>query len=317
MDSFNDFQSLFLTYLSSEKRYSENTIKAYSLDLHDFYMWLADFFISKELVLSDKGELVDVRLDFDLIEHHDIRLFINALNRHSYSKKTLARKIAALKSFFKFLNKEELVLANPMQHISSPKLDKRLPKFIYEYQVLALLEAPDLSSPVGLRDRAILEILYGSGIRVSELVNLKLGDFDFKYGTIRVLGKGKKERIVPIGSYGLEAVDNYLKRGRDSFKFSLEDQDFLFFGKRGKRLGVRSVGLMLDGYISSTSTTLSISPHTLRHSFATHLLEKGADLRVVQSFLGHESLSTTQVYTHVTKGHLKKVYDLNHPRAKK
>ena len=316
MESFKHLEGLFFEYLSGEKRYSDNTLKAYKNDLLDFFNWLIDNY-SKAEVVYDNDVVIDVLVDFDSLEHHDLRLFINFLNRRSLSKRTLARKIATLKSFFKFLNKEELAFNNPMLHISSPKLDKRLPKFIYDYQIEALLEAPDLDTPVGLRDKAVLEILYGSGMRVGELISLKIDDIDFKYGTIRVFGKGSKERIVPIGKYGLDAINDYLKFGRNSFDFKEEDKAFLFFGKKGGKLGERSVRYLLDEYIEKVSATLKVSPHTLRHSFATHMLEKGADLRVVQSFLGHESLSTTQVYTHVTKGHLKKVYDLNHPRAKK
>lgn len=316
MESFKHLEKLFFEYLSGEKRYSDNTVKAYKNDLLDFFNWLVASYSKCETEYVN-DELYDIKIDFNKLEHHDLKLFINFLNRNSLSKKTLSRKIATLKSFFKFLNKEELANNNPMLYISSPKLDKRLPKFIYDYQVEDLLNAPDLNTPAGLRDKAILEILYGSGMRVSELVNLKLEDIDFKYGTIKVFGKGSKERIVPIGDYGLNAARDYLEKGRSSFNFSQENSAYLFFGVKGGRLGERSIRLLLDKYIKKVSFTLNISPHTLRHSFATHMLEKGADLRVVQSFLGHESLSTTQVYTHVTKNHLKKIYDLNHPRAKK
>jgi integrase/recombinase XerC len=234
------------------------------------------------------------------------------LNRTNYKKKTLSRKIATLKSFFKFLNRQELIETNPMVHIISPKLEKSLPKFMYEYQIESLMKAPDLNTPIGLRDRAIMEVLYASGIRVSELVSIKLKDIDLDLGTINVTGKGNKERIVPIGSYAIEAIRNYYQSG-----FLENKGEYLFYGVRGKRLGDRSVRSLLDSYIKKVSTTLNISPHTFRHSFATHLLERGSDLRVVQTFLGHESLSTTQIYTHITKNQLKKTYDNAHPRAKK
>lgn len=316
MDSFKYLEKLFFEYLSGEKRYSDNTVKAYKNDLLNFFNWLtANYAGCKIEYVND--EIYDIKIDFNKLEHHDLKLFIIFLNKNSLSKKTLSRKIATLKSFFKFLNKEELIDNNPMLYISSPKLDKRLPKFIYDYQVEDLLNTPDLNTSVGLRDKAILEILYGSGIRVSELVNLKIEDFDFKHGTIKVFGKGSKERIVPIGDYGLSSVKDYLKKSRSSFNFSQENSSYLFFGVKGGRITERSVRFILDKYIKEISSTLNISPHTLRHSFATHMLENGADLRVVQSFLGHKSLSTTQVYTHVTKCHLKKIYDLNHPRAKK
>jgi len=210
------------------------------------------------------------------------------------------------------MNRQELIENNPMVHIVSPKLEKSLPKFMYEYQIESLMKAPDLKTQIGLRDRAIMEVLYASGMRVGELVSIKLKDIDLDLGTINVIGKGNKERIVPIGSYAIEALRNYYNSG------FLEDKgEYLFYGVRGKRLGDRSVRTLLDGYIKKVSNTLNISPHTFRHSFATHLLERGSDLRVVQTFLGHESLSTTQIYTHITKNQLKKTYDNAHPRAKK
>lgn len=311
MDSFSSMLEEFINYLQNERRYSDNTIKAYSKDLSVFSNWLSTN-VEKVQLIYEEEKVIDFKIDFNLIDHHLIRRFINHLNRTNYKKRTLSRKIATLKSFFKFLNRQELIETNPMVHIISPKLEKSLPKFMYEYQIESLMKAPDLNTPIGLRDRAIMEVLYASGIRVSELVSIKLKDIDMDLGTINVIGKGNKERIVPIGSYAIESIKKYYQSG-----FLENKGDYLFYGIRGKRLGDRSVRAILDSYIKKVSTTLNISPHTFRHSFATHLLERGSDLRVVQTFLGHESLSTTQIYTHITKNQLKKTYDKAHPRAKK
>ncbi len=311
MDSFSRLVEEFINYLQNERRYSENTVKAYTKDLNVFSNWLSSNGQNIQYIYYDE-EIIDFKIDFNSIDHHLIRRFINFLNRTNYKKRTLSRKIATLKSFFKFLNRQELIETNPMVHIISPKLEKSLPKFMYEYQIESLMNAPDLNTSIGLRDRAIMEVLYASGMRVSELVSIKIKDIDLDLGTINVNGKGNKERIVPIGSYAIKAIRNYYESG-----FLVDKGEYLFYGLRGKPLGDRSVRTLLDTYIKKVSTTLNISPHTFRHSFATHLLERGSDLRVVQTFLGHESLSTTQIYTHITKNQLKKTYDNAHPRAKK
>ena len=260
MDSFNCMVEEFINYLQNERRYSDNTVKAYSKDLLVFSKWLSVNAVNVETIYEEE-KIVDFKLDLNQIDHLLIRRFINFLNRTNYKKKTLSRKIATLRSFFKFLNRQELIESNPMIHIISPKVEKGLPKFMYEYQIEALMKAPDLTTPIGLRDRAIMEVLYASGF--------------------------------------------------------LDDKgEYLFYGVRGNQLGDRSVRTLIDNYIKVVSTTLNVSPHTFRHSFATHLLERGSDLRVVQTFLGHESLSTTQIYTHITKNQLKMTYDKAHPRAK-
>ncbi len=312
MDNFFIMVKHFMEYLQNERRYSNNTITAYKKDLEVFSLWLADNLKDAEQVKDEAGKVIDLNVNFNNIDHHLIRKFINYLNRTGYKKRTMSRKIATLRSFFKFLTRQELIESNPMIHVISPKLDKSLPKFMYEYQVEALMQAPDLSTTIGLRDRAIMEVLYASGIRVSELVSIKTKDIDLDLGTIHVTGKGNKERIVPIGSYAIKSINDYYESG-----FLDDKGEYLFYGVRGKQLGDRTVRALLEKYINKVSTTLSISPHTFRHSFATHLLERGSDLRVVQTFLGHESLSTTQIYTHITKNQLKKTYEQAHPRAKK
>ena len=312
--TYQELAERFLRHLQGERRYSPHTIKAYERDLAHFREFLGERDSSFQAILDEKGLAKDLDGNLGEVSRETLRLYLSSLNRDRYAKRSVARKIATLRSFYRWLNKEELLEKNPMLHLTSMKIGKSLPKFLYEYQLEALLQAPDLNTPVGLRDRAILEILYGSGLRISELVALKPGDVDLNLGTIRVMGKGSKERIVPLGSFGLHSLKEYLDKAYPDFK---GDGGYLFYGVRGGRIHDRTLRKMLDGYVNHVSDTLKISPHTLRHSFATHLLERGADLRIVQSFLGHESFSTTQIYTHVTRGRLKEVYEKAHPRAKK
>ena len=296
------YKDHFINFLTIEKDYSVHTIEAYEKDLIQWINWLNS---------------LDKRINLNEIDHKAIRIYINFLNKNKYSKRTLARKIATLKSFFKYLNRESFIDNNPMIYIQSPKLDKRLPNFMYEYQVENLLAVPDQETPKGLRDYCLLEVLYGTGLRVSELVSLTLGNIHLDEGYIRVIGKGNKERIVPIGSYAIKSINAYVDKGRPVFYKEGISLDYLFLGVRGKMLNDRMVRGVIDDCIEKTAQNMDVSLHTIRHSFATHLLERGSDIRVVQSFLGHESLSTTQVYTHITKNQLKKVYDNAHPRAGK
>jgi tyrosine recombinase XerC len=233
------------------------------------------------------------------------------MRQRNYSKRTVARKLASLRSFFRFLRREGYIKSDPAADISSPKLDKKLPKFLDVGKINTLIEKPDTSNLGGMRDRAILETLYSTGIRVSELVGLDMSDIDQIGGVVKVLGKGSKERIVPIGEKALDAIRKYNdKKDRRS-----RSRDAAFLNNRGGRLTDRSVRRMIDKYIKACAIEEKISPHSLRHSFATHLLDRGADLRSVQELLGHMNLSTTQIYTHVTTERLKSVYDKAHPRA--
>ena len=302
MKELNIYINYFINFLSIEKDYSQHTIEAYNKDLNQWINWLKS--LDRELNLNE-------------IDHKDIRIYINYLNKCNYSKRTLARKIATLKSFFKYLNREAFIYNNPMIYIQSPKLDKRLPSFMYEYQIEKLLSIPDKDTPKGLRDYCLLEVLYGTGLRVSELVNLTIGDIYLEEGYVRIIGKGNKERIVPIGSFAIKSINAYLDNSRPEFYKEGISFDYLFLGIRGKVLNDRMVRKIIDDCIKVTSQNINVFPHTIRHSFATHLLERGSDIRIVQSFLGHESLSTTQIYTHITKNQLKKVYDNAHPRARK
>lgn len=296
----------FINYLKVEKNASGHTIKNYSIDLNSFFLFL-------------EGK------DIAEVDHLTLRRFLAQMRSREYSKRTIARKLAALRSLFRFLYREGHIKSNPITAISSPKLDKKLPKFLDVAQVTKLILKPDTSTVPGLRDRAILETLYSTGIRVSELVGLDSDDIDFISGVIKVFGKGSKERVVPIGEEALGAIRRYndkktcligrqarLPAGRDKREKS---KDAVFLNNRGGRLTDRSVRRMLNKYIHACAIEEKISPHSLRHSFATHLLDRGADLRSVQELLGHMNLSTTQIYTHVTMDRLKTVYDKAHPRA--
>lgn len=283
----------FINYLKVEKNSSPHTIVNYEVDLKFFASFLGE-------------------RDVASIDHLMLRKFLAQMRTKNYAKRTVARKLASLRSFFKFLFREGHIKNNPITAISTPKLDKKLPVVLDVAKVAKLVQAPSDDTIAGLRDKAILETLYSAGIRVSELVGLDADDVDFISEVIKVFGKGRKERMVPIGSPAVSALRKYMdKRGDDKVK----DKDAVFLNKSGTRLTDRGVRRIVDKYVRQTSVAEHISPHSLRHSFATHLLDKGADLRSVQELLGHMNLSTTQIYTHVTTERLKAVYDKTHPRA--
>jgi integrase/recombinase XerC len=282
----------FIDYLKIEKNASEYTLINYSADLRDFSKFLGD-------------------ISVETINYLVLRRYLAHMKEKNYSKRTVARKLASLRSFFKFLYREGYIKTNPASSVATPKLDKKLPLFLDTDEVVKLIEAPNEKDAAGLRDRAILETLYSTGMRVSELVRLNIENIDFISGVVKVFGKGKKERLAPIGDKALRAIRNYLdRRGAE-----LTDKKVIFLNKNGTRLTDRSVRRVVEKYIKRASLRDGISPHTLRHSFATHLLNRGADLRSVQELLGHMNLSTTQIYTHVTTKRLKEVYDKSHPRA--
>jgi integrase/recombinase XerC len=286
----------FLEHLRAEKNYSKHTLTSYTHDLREFYK----FMIKEKMSELDKNHL---------------RSYLAQMNAQGLSKRTVARRMAAMRTFFRFLVREGYVPKNPMQALKSPKQDKKLPMVLEEGEVDRLLEAPE-DDLTGRRDKAILETLYSTGMRVSELVGLKLDRVDFIGGVCRVLGKGAKERMCPIGDKALRSIRRYLE-SREKEGFPPSGPVFLNHSqnKKGSGLTARSVERLLDRYIESTSRRQHISPHTLRHSFATHLLNRGADLKSVQELLGHENLSTTQIYTHVSTQRLKEAYAKAHPRA--
>ncbi|MFH1753467.1 MAG: tyrosine recombinase XerC [Candidatus Omnitrophota bacterium] len=279
----------FVNYLTIEKNMSEHTVINYTHDLNGFSHFLGE----KPL---------------ESVDYLTIRKYLAELRSHEYKKRSIARKLSALRSLFKFLYKEGHINVNPLSTISTPKQDKGLPHFLDMASVARLIESADAKDSWGTRDRAIMEILYSSGIRVSELVGLDIEHVDLIGGVVKVRGKGKIERMCPIGEKASRSLRNYLDKRPDKIRA-------LFLNKSGGRLHDRSVRRIIDKYIKKISMKEKISPHTLRHSFATHLLERGADLRSVQELLGHKNLSTTQIYTHVTPERLKAVYDKAHPRA--
>ncbi|MGQ9693748.1 MAG: tyrosine recombinase XerC [Thermodesulfobacteriota bacterium] len=299
----------FLKFLSIEKNVSPHTLKAYASDLKEFH----EFLITSLSLPKDAAQL-----EIKKIDHLMIRAFLSHLYQKRKKKSSLARKLAALRSFFRFLVDERILTTNPAEIISTPRQEKPLPTFLPVDEIFSLLEAVPVNNVWSARDRAIFEVLYSSGLRVSELVGLNDEDVDFSLEIIKVVGKGRKERIVPVGAKALQALKIYLPQ-RDQLLASWSPKTSplpLFINKWGGRLTARSVARLLQKYIKKCGLMRQISPHALRHSFATHLLDAGADLRAIQEMLGHVSLSTTQRYTHVSLDRLLEVYDRAHPRAK-
>ena len=289
----------FLDYLSYERNVSINTVGAYRNDLESFTTFLCNDY------LTMARDLIDLRR----VDHLTIRAYLAHLARRKLRRSSIARHLSALRSFFKYLMREELVEANPARGVATPKREKHLPSVLQTSDVAVLLEAPDLSTPLGIRDRAWLELLYASGLRISELVGIDIDDLQVRARLVKVRGKGAKERIVPFGTKAQEAIRAYLQVR------NAPEQDALFVNYHGERITTRSVRRLFNGYVRDASLRAGVSPHTLRHSFATHLLNAGADLRAIQELLGHASLSTTQKYTHLNDWQLIEVYKKAHPRA--
>jgi integrase/recombinase XerD len=296
----NDYLQDFLHFLIVEKGLAKNTIVSYERDLKSYLHYL---------------QTVEQIADVNQITRIHIIQFLNHLRKEGKSAKTLARHVASLRSFHQFLLREKMADHDPSVHIESPHLERSLPKVLTLTEVEALLEAPDTSKPSGLRDAAMLELLYATGIRVSELVNLNLDDLHLTMGFLRCIGKGNKERIIPVGKTALHVLDQYLQYGRPNMQSKKYRTDALFLNHHGNRLTRQGFWKILKGLAKKANIEKELTPHTLRHSFATHLLENGADLRAVQEMLGHADISTTQIYTHVTKTRLREVYSKFHPRA--
>jgi integrase/recombinase XerC len=306
----------FLDYLKLERHFSDYTVKSYGADLFQFSQFLLGEIGRNHGDPSRVGRPFG-ELDAALrgVEAITIREFLAYLHAQNYTKSTTARKLATLRSFYKFAIRRGVVSMSPLSTIRTPKQEKRLPKCLDLEQVQKLLDAPGDGDLLSIRDKAMLEVLYSSGIRVSELVELELSDLDLDEGVLRVRGKGRKDRLTPIGSQAIMALKRYFEMRAIDGRMNHSPSQRVFLNKHGECLSTRSVRRKLDKYLAIAGLDPGISPHTLRHSFATHLLNNGADLRSVQELLGHQSLSTTQVYTHLTTKRMKDVYDAAHPRA--
>ncbi len=317
----------FIDYLRFEKHFSNYTARCYSADLKQFIeaVLSQQDLRAEENVTTDESSdgsgvgvatLASVSLKEKLLSvgPDQIRAYLAYLHDNNYSASSSARKLATLRSFYKFLVKRGYISTNPVSAIKTPKQEKRLPKCLTLEQVQRLLNTPDEKDWLGSRDKAMLETIYSTGVRVSELVDLDIDDVDFLSGMLHIRGKGNKERLAPIGQTAMLAIKKYLMMRNQHANSAQFDQKALFVNKHGKRLSTRSVRRKLDKYLIEAGLDPSISPHTLRHSFATHMLNNGADLRSVQELLGHQSISTTQIYTHLTAGRLKEAYDQAHPR---
>ena len=289
----------YLKTCRAERDLSPHTLQAYEADLEQFREWMS-------------------RLGVDAVAEVDrrsLRRYVAYLGERGYARRSLARKISAVRSMLRWAVLHDHIDSNPAEHLDTPKLDKPLPKVMKSDSVVKLLELPPDDEPVGVRDRAILELLYGSGLRVSELCGLDIDELDLRSGTVRVLGKGRKQRQLPLSDPAVRALELYLSSARpELMRRKGRATPAVFVGARGARLDPRTVRAMLGRYLRAEGES-PIGPHVLRHSFATHLLDGGADLRVVQELLGHENLATTQIYTHVSSERLRDVYERSHPRA--
>lgn len=296
----NNSLTLFIEYLQIEKNYSQYTIEHYHHDISEFFMFMTEQSI---VGLND-------------VKYLDVRIYLTKLYDEKLARKTVARKISCLRSFFKFLVRERLVLDNPFALAFIPKAEKKLPEFFYEEEMEALFRACETETLLGQRNKALLELLYATGMRVSECSQIRMKDLDMYLSTVLVHGKGNKQRYIPFGSFAHDALQYYIDNGRQILLSKRDTpNDYLFLNFRGGQLTSRGIRLILDKLIEKSTLTGKIHPHMLRHTFATHLLANGADMRTVQELLGHAFLSSTQVYTHVSNEYLRKTYNTHHPRA--
>ena len=297
----NNYINEFLEYILKQRNYSPNTYKNYNIDIIEF----------EEYLIEKKTNFKDV--DYKFIKGYLMKLYDRKLSRN-----TIARKLSSLRSFYKYLFNNDVIKTNPFKYVSSPKKERKLPKYLGVSEIEEIFNVPDIKAPLGQRDKVILEVFYASGIRVGELVNIKISNIDFYKKEILILGKGNKERIVEFGDYALDAINNYINNGRkEILKKSNKSNDYLILNSRGDKITTRGIEKIIDNIVKKVSIKKHISPHMLRHSFATHLLNEGCDILTVKELLGHESLETTQVYTHVSNERLREVYLKCHPLNKK
>ncbi len=301
-----EYLKQFFEHLRYERNASQHTLRNYAIDLGQFRDYLIHVGKGNEIKVGD-------------IDHLTIREWMAHLYAQDKKKTSIARKLASLRTFFQFLIREGVLEVNPARLVSRPRIEQKLPTTLSVEEVTKFIEMPDLSTDLGKRDRAILEFLYATGVRVSELVNLNLRDIDFREKVVRVTGKRRKQRVVPFGEYAAQALMLYLVEARPKFLAncppSKRDEQAVFLNYQGTRITTRSVGRMVEKYIKQCADLHSISPHSLRHTFATHLLDKGADLRAIQELLGHARLSTTQIYTQVSMEKLIEEYTRTHPKS--
>lgn len=291
----------FLDYIKKQKMYSDHTAKNYEIDIMEFNRYL-------------KQEMIDyTSVDYDFIKGYLVYMYDKKLSRNS-----IARKLSSLRSFYKYLYNNNIVKTNPFKYVKTPKKEKKLPKYLGVEELEIIFKTPDITIPLGQRDKLILEILYATGIRVSELVNIKIGDIDFNKKEIKINGKGNKERIAEFGDYCLDAIDLFIENGRNIL-LSKHNKvcEYLIINEKGNKITTRGVEKIIDNIIKKAALKKKVTPHMLRHTFATHLLNEGCDILTVKELLGHESLESTQVYTHVSNEYLRKVYLNCHPRSKK
>ena len=287
----------YIEYIMYQKKYSSNTSESYKRSLMEFY----DFYVDLKNILE--------------LEYDDIKKYLKYLDDKGLSKASISLNISAIKGFYKYLIRKRYIKNNPLALVSLPKKDKKLPRFMYYNELEDLFKIPNLETDLGVRDRLILELLYATGIRVGELINIKVKDISFSNNSIKVFGKGSKERMVFFGEYALEYLNLYLKTSRNNL--NQKSSEYLILNARGNNITERGVELIINKIVKEASIKTKVSPHTFRHTFATHLLNEGCDILTVQELLGHESLKATQVYTHVTNEHLKEVYFKTHPNNKK
>ena len=284
----------YLDYLEFERKYSLHTVDSYDKDIRDFKGFL---------IINKKTKFAEI--DYEFARNYMVDLY-----KKHYSNKTICRHISSLKNFYQFLLNNKYVSDNPFSLITNPKIEKKLPNFLYYNDLEKIMDVPDQTKEIGIRDELILELLYATGVRVSELVNIKIADIDLEEKQIRIFGKGKKMRIVLFGDRALELINEYLNTRE-------LESEYLILNNRGKKITDRGIRVILDKIVNKSGVKTHVSPHTMRHTFATHMLDGGANLVTVQELLGHENLKTTEIYTHVSNERLRRVYLENHPRAKK
>ncbi|MCI0381479.1 MAG: tyrosine recombinase XerC [Chlamydiae bacterium] len=303
--AIKEFISRFISHLELVKNFSIHTLRNYKIDLSDFFSFLEREGFSQDIQQIDKKK---------------IRLYLARLSEKEVAKRTILRRLACLRSFFKYLAKEKKIEKNPLDEIETPKLAKRLPSPLTYFQVEQFFGQPDVKTYLGLRDRCLMELLYSSGLRISEIVGLNRKDLDLQNGLIRIYGKGKKQRNIPITKNATKWLLDYLSHQERELKgekhLPQKDESAIFLNKWGTRISLRSIDRLFQKYLLQSGLAATITPHTIRHTIATHWLEKGMDLKTIQTILGHNSLSTTTVYTHVSTRLKKEVYDKTHPRAK-